>query len=81
MNDKKDYLFEDFPEFKVTEETRKDVIENPQKYSSCDVRIRMGKFYTDEEYEKRVEEVLSRPLPGEEKQPKKILRIFKRNKK
>ena len=49
MKDKKDYLFEDLPEFKVIEEIRKDVIENPQKYSSCDVRIRMGKFYTDEE--------------------------------
>ena len=81
MEDKKDYLFKDFSEFKVIEETRKDVMENPQKYFSYDARIRMGKFYTDEEYEKRVEEVLSRPLPGEEKGPKKILRIFKRKKK
>ena len=37
---------------------------------SCDVRTRMGKFYTDEEYEQRREEVLNRPLPGgEEKGP------------
>lgn len=67
MKDKKDYLFEDFSEFKVTEETRKDVIENPQKYSGCDVRIRMGKFYTDEEYQIKVEEGLSRELPGQKK--------------
>lgn len=67
MNDKKDYLFEDFPEFKVTEETRKDVIANPQKYSGCDVRIRMGKFYTDEEYQRKIEEGLSRELPGQKK--------------
>ena len=67
MKDKKDYLFEDFPEFKVTEETRKDVIENPQKYSGCDIRIRMGKFYTDEEYQRKIEEGLSRELPGQKK--------------
>lgn len=67
MKDKKDYLFEDFPEFKVTEQTRKDVIANPQKYSSYDVRIRMGKFYTDEEYQRKIEEGLSRELPGQRK--------------
>ena len=64
---KKDYLFEDFPKFKVTKETRKDVIANPQKYSSCDVRIRMGKFYTDEEYQRKIEEGLSRELPDQKK--------------
>ena len=67
MKDKKDYLFEDLPEFKVIEEIRKDVIENPQKYSSCDVRIRMGKFYTDEECQRKIEEGLSRELPGQKK--------------
>lgn len=67
MNDKKDYLFEDFPEFKVTEETKKDVIANPQKYSGSDVRIRMGKFYTDEEYQRKIEEGLSRELPAQKK--------------
>lgn len=66
---KKDYLFQDFPEFKVTEENRKDVIENPQKYSSCNNRIRMGKFYTDEEFKKKkkIEEGLSRELPCQKK--------------
>lgn len=73
MKDKKDYLFEEFPEFKVTEETRKDVIENPQKYSGCDIRIRMGKFYTDEEYQRKIEEGLSRELPGQKKLCKRII--------
>lgn len=67
MKDKKDYLFEDFPEFKATEETRKDVIKNPQKYSNYDVRIRMGIFYTDEEYQRKIEEGLSRELPSQKK--------------
>ena len=31
MNDKKDYLFEDFPEFKVTEETRKSIKADEKK--------------------------------------------------
>lgn len=67
MNDKQDYLFADFPEFKVTEETRNDVTKNPQKYSNCDARIRMGKFYTDEEYQKKINEGLNRKLPGQKK--------------
>ena len=67
MNDKQDYLFADFPEFKVTEETRKDVIENPQKYSGCDIRIRMGKFYTDEEWDKRSKEMSLVKLPSDKK--------------
>jgi len=81
LDDRKKILEADYPKFVVTEQTRKDVLEHPQRYTGCDVRIRMCKFYTDEEYKKRVEEVLSRPLPGEEKGPKKILRIFKRKKK
>jgi len=67
MEDKKDYLFKDFSEFKVIEETRKDVMENPQKYFSYDARIRMGKFYTDEEYQRRIETGLNRELPGQKK--------------
>ena len=65
MKEKIDYLFSDFPEFKVTEESRDDVIRNPQKYSSCDVRIRMGKFYTDEEHQERINQGLSRKLPAQ----------------
>ena len=49
MEENKDYLFVDFPEFKVTEKIKKDVAKKPQKYSNCDARIRMGKFYTDDE--------------------------------
>lgn len=67
MEDKKDYLFRDFPEFKVTEETRKDVIVHPQQYSGCDARIRMGKFYTDEELQKKIDARLSRELQGQKK--------------
>ena len=75
MEGKKDYLFRDFPEFKVTEETRNDVIKHPQKYSCCDVRIRMGKFYTDEELQKKLDEGLSRKLPSQRKLCKRKIKI------
>ena len=74
MKDKKDYLFEDFPKFKVTEKMRKDIIENLQKYSNCDVRVRCSKFYTDEELQRKIEDSLNRELPGQKK-----LRKIKRN--
>ncbi len=64
--DKSSILFEDFPPLKITEQTRQNVLNNPQQHLNCDVRVRMGKFYTDEEYEKRREEVLNTPLPAEE---------------
>lgn len=57
-----------YQKVEITEETRKYVLEHPQQFLDCDsVRIRTGKFYTDEEYEQRRNEVLSHPLPGEEK--------------
>lgn len=57
-------LFQDFEPVRVTEATRQHVLEHPEMYQNCPPRIREGKFYTDEEYEKRAEEVLSTPLPG-----------------
>lgn len=71
---KQDVLFKDFPQLHITEETKKDVLEHPERYANCDVRTRMGKFYTDEEWEQRREEVLSKPLPGEDEGPKLIKR-------
>lgn len=65
--DQEDILFEDVKPIKVTEETRQHVLEHPELYASCPPRIRNGQFYTDEEYEQRAEEVLNKPLPGEEK--------------
>lgn len=78
---KRDYIFEkSFPKLSITEETREDVLKHPNLYSNCDVRTRMGKFYTDEEYEKHIEESLNRPLPGEENTHKLIKRIIPKKK-
>ena len=71
----KTYLFKDFKDFEVTKETKEDILKNPWKYSSCDVRIRMGMFYTDEEKEQYIETSLKRRLPGDNN---KKLGFFKR---
>lgn len=65
---------QEFARLKITEEIRKDVIEHPEIYSSCDLKTRIGKFYTDEEYEQRRNEVLSKPLPGGD-EPKTLAMI------
>lgn len=57
---------ETFKSIKITEEMKKDVLEHPERYINCPLKVRMGKFYTDEEYEKRAEKVLNSPLPGDE---------------
>ena len=59
----KDILFADFKPISITEKMREDVIKNPDKYINCPPRIRMGKFYTDEELDKYIEDSLKRPLP------------------
>ncbi|MBO4246180.1 MAG: hypothetical protein J5892_05550 [Bacilli bacterium] len=53
----------DYPDFKVTDKTKEDVFIHPGAYLNCDSRIRMGKFYTDQEYKNYKKRVLSRPLP------------------
>ena len=67
---KEEVLFKDFPQLHITEETKKDVLQHPERYVNCDARTRMSMFYTDEEREKYIEDSLSRHLPGgEEKGP------------
>ena len=77
-----DIMNKEFPPFKVTEATRKDVLENPGRYINCPPRVRMGLFYLDEEYENYVTESLKKPLPGEEKVKKhSIFNLINKKKK
>lgn len=76
-NTSDDILFEDFEPIKVTEETRRHVLEHPGLYKNCPPRIRQAMFYTDEEYEARFEEVMKKPLPGGEE---KGISFVKKNK-
>ena len=78
MKINQEILFADFKPIKITEEMRKDVLEHPEKNINCPPRIRMGKFYTDEEYERYIEESLNRTLPGDKKNEKK--HVLKRRK-
>ena len=69
---KNNLLFDyEYPEFKAMEHLREDIINNPQKYAGCDIRIRLGLFRTPEEQEKYIEEGLSTPLPGDEPKVRK----------
>ncbi len=53
----------DFPDMKpITENTKKDVINNSNSYRGS-VRLSTGRFFTDSEYQKKKEKVLSTPLP------------------
>nr|MBP3258622.1 hypothetical protein [Bacilli bacterium] len=72
MKVNKDILFEDFEPMHITEQMRMYVLEHPEKYANCPPRIRMGNFYSDEEWERYVEESLNKPLPGDIKSAKKI---------
>ena len=72
---KEDMLFKDFPQLHITEATKKEVLEHPERYVNSDVRTHMGMFYTDEEREQYIEESLNRPLPGgKEKGPTLVKR-------
>ena len=75
-----DILNKEFPPFQVTKATRKDVLENPEKYLNCSPRVRMGLFYLDEEYENYMTESLNKPLPGDDKVKKHSLFNLKKKK-
>lgn len=69
---KKQILEAPYKPLKITEETRQEVLEHPELHMGCSVRVKMGKFYTNDEYEQRREEVLNAPLLGDK--PKKKIR-------
>ncbi len=66
-----------FSGIQITEKIRRDVLEHPERYAKCDVRISSGYFYTDEEYEKYVQESLERVLPGCETKECKFVKKIK----
>ena len=71
MNEK---LFEDFQKLHITKEIKNDVLNHPERYINCDIRVKMGRFYTDDEYEKYINKSLNRLLPGKEKEHKLVKR-------
>ena len=60
---KDEIIDKDYQDFKVTKQTKEDIFMHPGAYLNCSARIRMGKFYTDQEYEDYKKRVLNRPLP------------------
>ena len=76
MEINREIIFADYKPIKITEETRQYVLAHPEKHLNCPVRVRMGKFYTDKEWEEYSRKSLKRKLPGA---PKKL--IFKKKEK
>jgi len=65
LKDWREVIFEDFPDMKITEQTR-DVMRRAAqsgRYLINDMRLATGRFYTDSEYEARRAKILSTPLP------------------
>lgn len=52
-----------FPRFKITEKLRDNIKVHPLSYQNCDVRIRLGLFYTEKEWEEKRNKILSKKLP------------------
>lgn len=57
----------EYPSLKLTEETKREVLEHSERYANCEPRIRMGLFYTAEEKERHIKDSLKQLLPGEKK--------------
>lgn len=74
--EKERIIEQDYSEFVVTEKTRQNTREHPEMYTGCSARVRMGKFYTTEEYEKYVQESLSRPLPSDVYSKKSLKKVL-----
>lgn len=59
----KDYL----KDINVTQEVLADIKKYPWLYQNSPVKVQMGMIYTNQEYSKRRDEILAKPLPGEKK--------------
>ncbi len=58
-----DVISKSFPRFKITKKLRDNIKSHPLSYQNCDVRIRLGLFYTEKEWEKKRDKILSKKLP------------------
>ena len=63
LKDWREVINEDFPRIEVTEETIRNSVRMAQRGYRTDVRVAMGRVYTDKEYEARRQRVLSTELP------------------
>ncbi|MBR1377092.1 MAG: hypothetical protein IJ565_04715 [Bacilli bacterium] len=70
----------DYPNLVITEDTIKDIKNHSRFYMNVPIKVQMGKIYTNEEFQKRSDKILSRELPGGKKSFV-LKRVFKpRNK-
>ncbi len=66
-----DILFMDYEPLYITEESREEFKKMPDRFKErLPLKISMGMFYTDKEWEDYVNKTLNTPLPGEDKKHK-----------
>lgn len=58
-----DIISRPFPSFTITDKLRDNIKSYPLRQQNCDVRIRLGLFYTEEEWEKKRNKILNKKLP------------------
>lgn len=46
----------EYPKFRITSEILQEIMEHPEKFIHCDVRVYQGKIYTEEEFQKMISE-------------------------
>ena len=64
----------------ITNKTKENIIKHHKLNYRLPVKVFMGKFYTDDEYNQKIDNAFNTPLPGEEKRIQKVKSIFKRKK-
>lgn len=66
-----DILFMDYKPLHIIKESREKFMKLPYRFKErLSLKIRMGMFYTDEEWDDYVNKTLNTPLPGEDKKHK-----------
>lgn len=79
MNNK-EILETDYKKIKITDKTKEKIIKHHKLNYSLPVKVFMGKFYTDDEYNRKRNKAFNTTLPGDEKGFQKVKKLFNRKK-
>ena len=70
----------DYRNIIITNKTKENIIKHHKLNYRLPVKVFMGKFYTDDEYNKKRDNAFNTPLPGDEKGFQKVKKLFNRKK-
>ena len=75
----KDILEQEYGELVITEKIRESIKKHPEFYVNSPVKVATARIYTNEEFEKKSDEILKQELP--EGKPLTLKKILKPKKK